>query len=1208
MTSKLTLCSFVLFSLATSAQFGPVQFAFTSELAYPRRVMAADVDGDGVQDAIVYNATGSGSIYDWTLCWYRNLGGGVFAERQVLWTGSIGNGVVLNIRDMDGDGDGDLTWDGNWYENDGTGAVTLVGAFSPIGGASLLLSDLDGDGDVDDLVRTATSVNLLLNNGSGVFSLGAAIGPAGTNTTLAASRADLDGDGDLDLMIGGNNAQVGWYANLGGGNYGPQQTIIDFVNPAAPFCGDVDGDGDADVVGFGLPGGTVWFANDGLGSFTLGDTIPSGQPGAIADFDGDNDVDFTVSTGTTCNVQLLLSNAGVSWTNYSVEGVSGYNLVGSSYAAGDMNGDGLMDLLNCSGMDIGGWYPNLGGGSIGLRKRFCQQMAGAYDLSAADIDLDGDLDLATASYYGDFVCWYPNNGDGTYGAQRLVVENRNQVSASRLVDIDVDGLPDIITNKADCAILWNVSGGSSWTPDTLPGLGVSRCEVDIDGDVDLDLIGTGSWYENDGSGLFTVHAEPLLVAGAVKSADMNGDDLVDLVIMTASGFSSLINDGAGGFTAVASAGVLYSYFALGDMDGDGDVDAAVISPGIVIRGFYNDGSGALTGPALLFTGPAGQPRNILMHDLNGDGIEDLAWALSNGYTHQTYYNLGIGDGTISGASLIDPTAESAAAMTLADLNNDAVEDLVTARFRTISWQENFFYNAFRLRGSVFKDFDQDAQLDLTDQKVPYQLVRTDANDILVWTNSAGDYDLPADTGTWNVWTNHPGIYQVTNDPDTLNATLSVLEPIEEGLDFGMAPAQQDSSGFLSMTTSGPLRCNTTVDLWIHMQNTGTFIPEDIVVDLYVHPDLTVNILSETPDSIVGDHYYWHVDSLGWFQQWGLWLNVTTGPVGSMSTVTTTVTYFDPQIIFTETLGGPVGCAFDPNDKLVTPEGYGEFGAVDIDTDWLTYTVRFQNTGTDTAFTVVLIDTLDADLDWASMQIVAASHALTQIQVDSDGVATFRFQRILLPDSVVDEPASHGFLKYRIAPLDGASDGTTITNSAAIYFDLNAPVLTNTVLNTLVDCALFSASVIVTGADELQATAGEAYQWFLDGDSILGATQQTLLLFGPGDYSVQVTSIYGCVSVSDPFSVISTGVMDDSSMPLSVLPNPTNGDIHLWVGEALGADATIDLVDARGCIVRSEQGSGRSDVQIERGDLRTGLYLLRVLREGAQIGAVRVVVE
>lgn len=1202
MNRELTLCALALSSIAASAQFGPIQFAFTSDVSYPSKVISGDVDGDGDIDPIVYGTLTGGST-SW-ISWFPNLGGGAFGPKQPMLQILLGSGNVLRMRDMDHDGDGDLLIDANWYSNDGIGNMTLIGAYSPVGGAALLLEDLDGDGDVDDVVRSATGVNLLLNNGSGTFTVGTAIGTTGTNSSLYASRADLNGDAVPDLMIGGNNTQVGWYQNLGGGNYGPQQTIPDFVSPGNPFCGDVDGDGDNDVIGFGLLGGTIWFANDGVGGFTLGDTIPAGLPTAIADWDGDGDVDFSVGTGTTCNVHILRNNAGLSWAEYAVENFSGYNLVGTGYGTGDLDGNGSPDLLVCSGLDVAAWYPNLGGGVFGPRARFCQTMTGGYDVSASDIDFDGDLDLVTASYYGDFIAWYANNGDGTFGRQQPVVENRDAISVSRTADLDGDDYPEILTNASNSAVIWNNGGGASWTPDTLQGLGTSRCEVDIDGDLDIDLIGSGQWYENDGTGEFTVHTEPLLTGGQVKSGDLEGDGDMDLVIGSTGGITALINDGAQNFTVVASSGNVYR-FGIADLDDDGDLDLAAMPNTISIRGYYNDGSGHFT-EQTLYAGGAGFTRTILVDDLNGDGFADVAWALSNGYTHQTYYNLNLGDGTLGPANLIDPTAESAAQMILADLNNDVVLDLVTVRFRTISWQENEFYNAFRLRGCVFKDFDLDAQLDMDDIKVPFQLVKTDANDILVWTNSAGDYDLPADTGTWDVWTNHPSIYQITNDPDTLTATLTVPEPIEEGLDFGMSPAVQDTAGFLTMTTSGTLRCNTDVDVWVHLQNTGTFIPEDVLIDLYVHPDLTVNFSSEAPDSVAGDHYYWHVDSLGWFQQWGVWLSVTTGPVGSMSLLTATVTYFDPQFIFTAYVGGPVSCAFDPNDKLVTPEGYGAFGAVPVDQDWLTYTVRFQNTGTDTAFTVVLRDTLDADLDWASMQIVAASHALTQIQVDSDGVATFGFRRILLPDSVVDEPASHGFVKYRIRPQAGSPDGTTITNSAAIFFDLNAPVLTNTVLNTLVDCDLFTPTVSISGADELQGSAGDAYQWFLNGDSLAGADQQNVLIFGPGDYTVQVTSIYGCVAVSDPFNVISTGVMDASTTPLTVSPNPTNGDIHLWANVVLGADLRIELLDACGHVVRAQQGSGRQDAVIERGELPAGMYLVRVTRAGATVFATRAV--
>src|SRR5262245_33858258 len=120
MRPTVTLLATTLSSFIATAQFGPIQFAFTSELMYPSRMMSGDVDGDGATDAVLYNAS-SGSIYDYTLCWYRNLGGGAFAPKQVMFTGWIDSGVQLRIRDMDGDGDGDVTMGGNWYANNGTG-------------------------------------------------------------------------------------------------------------------------------------------------------------------------------------------------------------------------------------------------------------------------------------------------------------------------------------------------------------------------------------------------------------------------------------------------------------------------------------------------------------------------------------------------------------------------------------------------------------------------------------------------------------------------------------------------------------------------------------------------------------------------------------------------------------------------------------------------------------------------------------------------------------------------------------------------------------------------------------------------------------------------------------------------------------------------------------------------------------------------------
>jgi len=134
-------------------------------------------------------------------------------------------------------------------------------------------------------------------------------------------------------------------------------------------------------------------------------------------------------------------------------------------------------------------------------------------------------------------------------------------------------------------------------------------------------------------------------------------------------------------------------------------------------------------------------------------------------------------------------------------------------------------------------------------------------------------------------------------------------------------------------------------------------------------------------------------------------------------------------------------AYDPNDKLAVPAGYdteryiGQ--GVPID-----YTIRFQNTGTDTAFTVVIRDTLSEWLDPASVRIGPTSHPYTW-GLHGKNVLEFRFDNILLPDSSTNLEASQGYVKFHIGQKPVIPLGTDIFNDAAIYFDYNAPVITNT---------------------------------------------------------------------------------------------------------------------------------------------------------------------
>ncbi len=142
---------------------------------------------------------------------------------------------------------------------------------------------------------------------------------------------------------------------------------------------------------------------------------------------------------------------------------------------------------------------------------------------------------------------------------------------------------------------------------------------------------------------------------------------------------------------------------------------------------------------------------------------------------------------------------------------------------------------------------------------------------------------------------------------------------------------------------------------------------------------------------------------------------------------------------TKTIVVLVGGSYDPNFKQVYPADVIEHYA-----GWLTYTVHFQNTGNAPAFKVRVTDTLDNELDPSTFEILDFSHTM---QTSLKGQAlNFYFPDINLADSFSNEPASHGYVQYRVKPLKNLKAGTQILNKAFIYFDYNEPVVTNTTVN------------------------------------------------------------------------------------------------------------------------------------------------------------------
>lgn len=196
-------------------------------------------------------------------------------------------------------------------------------------------------------------------------------------------------------------------------------------------------------------------------------------------------------------------------------------------------------------------------------------------------------------------------------------------------------------------------------------------------------------------------------------------------------------------------------------------------------------------------------------------------------------------------------------------------------------------------------------------------------------------------------------------------------------------------------------------------------------------------------------------------------------------------------------------SFDPNDKTGLPLGVYEAGYIAAGSA-IEYLIRFQNTGTDTAFRVEIRDTLPQELDLATLEQGGSSHAY-RLEVNGSGVLRFVFDPIALPDSFANADVSQGFVKYRINTKKALETGTRVQNRAAIYFDFNAPVLTGYTLHTIGDPLDYllvdveEPNLPVTAVSRLKATPNPF-------------RESTLLEWpegrGGGPYRVQIWDIQG----------------------------------------------------------------------------------------------------
>lgn len=145
-------------------------------------------------------------------------------------------------------------------------------------------------------------------------------------------------------------------------------------------------------------------------------------------------------------------------------------------------------------------------------------------------------------------------------------------------------------------------------------------------------------------------------------------------------------------------------------------------------------------------------------------------------------------------------------------------------------------------------------------------------------------------------------------------------------------------------------------------------------------------------------------------------------------------------------------SYDPNYKEVSPRGEGPNGDITTEVNEFDYTIHFQNEGTYFAQNIVVTDQLDDDFDWTTFRPGYSDYEYTTT-VSETGLVTFTFANINLPwKSNYGDALSSALVNYSIQRKPTTPIGTTFTNEANIYFDYNAPITTNTTLNTLVEVA------------------------------------------------------------------------------------------------------------------------------------------------------------
>lgn len=360
-------------------------------------------------------------------------------------------------------------------------------------------------------------------------------------------------------------------------------------------------------------------------------------------------------------------------------------------------------------------------------------------------------------------------------------------------------------------------------------------------------------------------------------------------------------------------------------------------------------------------------------------------------------------------------------------------------------------------GNIMFDATNDGICDSQDYSVPSVQIEAIINEeaFSVYTNSFGEYfidNLPDGVNDITLQVVEPqGFAEVapvtqqatfgngTNSTEIVFCLASPPQPVLD-LQVNLIPVTQARPGFVAT-------------YYLVAQNNGALALTDISVTMLFNDARMILLSIDDSYTVNGGTVTLGIDEIAPFgsETKVIMFSVLAPPVNIGGEylefiVTGTISATDEvPDNNTSVLVQPIVNSYDPNDITVHE---GHFIYEEQADDYLTYTIRFQNTGTASAVNVRLENTLDELLDWETFVPISSSHNYYVTRNGSQ--ITFNYPDIELPDSTTDEPGSHGFVTYKIKPKPTYGLGDIVSNTAEIYFDFNPAIITNTATTEVIE--------------------------------------------------------------------------------------------------------------------------------------------------------------